>query len=85
MVEPEMAFVELEENMQWAEKLVFNIIKNVLEYCHDELMILERNIKKLESIVPPFPRITYKEAVQILNEMGIVLNTEVILVLPMKL
>ena len=69
MVEPEMAFAELEENMQWAEKLVFNIIKNVLEYCHDELMILERNIKT-RKYSSPFPRITGKEAVQILNENG---------------
>ena len=70
MVEPEMAFVELEENMNWAENLVVNIVKNVLEHYHNELMILERNVKNLERVVPPFPRLTYKEAVRILNNNG---------------
>ena len=70
MVEPEMAFVNLEENMNWAESLISYIIKNVLENCQSDLKTLERDIKQLERIVPPFPRITYKEAVQILNKNG---------------
>tara|TARA_B100000212_G_C27382601_1_gene537774 strand:+ start:3109 stop:4404 length:1296 start_codon:yes stop_codon:yes gene_type:complete len=70
MVEPEMAFVELEENINWAEKLVLGIVKSVLENCYDELVTLERNIKKLERVVPPFPRLTYKEAVRVLNKNG---------------
>ena len=71
MVEPEMAYVDLDENMTWAEQLVGFIIQRVLETCTNELMLLERNTTKLESIVPPFPRITYDEAVGILKENGV--------------
>ena len=70
MVEPEMAFVDLNENMVWAENLVGYIIKSILENCTNELDILERDISKLEKVVPPFPRLSYKEAVQILNDNG---------------
>ena len=70
MVEPEMAFVKLDENMTWAENLVGFIIVRVLENCLMELGTLERDITLLENIIPPFPRITYDEAVNILNENG---------------
>ena len=70
MVEPEMAFVELDENMTWAENLVGFIIQRVLENCMMELKTLERDISILEKIVPPFPRITYDEAIKILKENG---------------
>ena len=70
MAEPEMAFVDLKENMIWAEKLVAFIIKSVLQDCNKELNTLERNIEKLEQVIPPFPKITYKEAVEILKENG---------------
>ena len=68
MVEPEMAYVDLDENMTWAEQLVGFIIQRALETCANELMILERDTTKLESIVPPFPRITYDDAVGLLKE-----------------
>ena len=71
MVEPEMAYVDLDENMTWAEQLVGFIIKRVLETCANELILLERDTTKLESIVPPFPRITYDEAVNLLNDNGV--------------
>ena len=71
MVEPEMAYVDLDENMTWAEQLVVFIIQRVLESCANELMLLERDTAKLESIVPPFPRITYDEAVGILKDNGV--------------
>jgi asparaginyl-tRNA synthetase len=71
MVEPEMAYVDLDENMTWAEQLVGFIIQRVLETCTNELMLLERDTTKLESIVPPFPRITYDEAVNLLNDNGV--------------
>ena len=71
MVEPEMAYVDLEENMTWAEQLVGFIIQRVLETCANELMLLERDTTKLESIVPPFPRITYDEAVSLLKDNGV--------------
>ena len=70
MVEPEMAFVELDENMAWAENLVGFIIQRVLQKCQMELNTLERDIGKLEAIVPPFPRITYDEAAKILKYKG---------------
>ena len=71
MVEPEMAYVDLDENMTWAEQLVGFIIQRVLESCANELMLLERDTTKLESIVPPFPRITYDEAVSLLKDNGV--------------
>ena len=70
MAEPEMAFVDLKENMIWAEELVAYIIKSVLQDCNKELSTLERDVEKLEKVIPPFPKITYKEAVEILNENG---------------
>ena len=70
MAEPEMAFVDLKQNMIWAEKLVAYIIKSVLQDCNKELNTLERNIEKLEQVIPPFPKISYREAVKILKENG---------------
>ena len=70
MVEPEMAFVDLDENMTWAENLVGFIIRRVLENCLMELETLERDIAMLETIIPPFPRITYDEASKIIKENG---------------
>ena len=70
MVEPEMAFVDLDENMTWAENLVGFIIQRVLENCLMELETLERDISMLETIIPPFPRITYDEASKIIKENG---------------
>ena len=70
MVEPEMAFVDLDENMKWAEKLVTYIVSQVLITSYKELDTLERDIKKLENIKGPFPRLTYDEAVKILNDNG---------------
>ncbi len=70
MVEPEMAFVDLDENMTWAENLVGFIIRRVLENCLMELETLERDISMLETIIPPFPRITYDEASKIIKENG---------------
>ena len=70
MAEPEMAFVDLKENMIWAEKLVVYLIKSVLQDCNKELDTLERKVEKLEQVIPPFPKITYKEAVEILIENG---------------
>mgnify|MGYP000275915664 FL=1 len=70
MVEPEMAYVDLDENMTWAENLVGFIIERVLENCIQELAVLERDMATLQSITPPFPRITYDEAAQLLKDKG---------------
>ena len=70
MVEPEMAYVDLDENMTWAENLVGYIVEKVLANCEVELSTLERDIDKLKAIVPPFPRMTYDEAVNLLKDNG---------------
>ncbi|MEC7746475.1 MAG: asparagine--tRNA ligase [Candidatus Neomarinimicrobiota bacterium] len=70
MVEPEMAYCDLDENMDWAEKLVCFIVERVLENSKTELEILERDLYLLERVVAPFPRITYDEAVKILADKG---------------
>ena len=71
MVEPEMAYCNLAQNMDWMESLVSYIIKKVIKECENELNILDRDIKKLECVKSPFPRITYDEAVGILENNGI--------------
>ena len=70
MIEPEMAFWNLEQAMEVAEGLVCSIIANVLSNCRPELNLLERDVTFLENIDSPFPRITYTEAVQILKQDG---------------
>ena len=70
MVEPEMAYVDIDENMTWAENLVSYILDKVLAKCKNELNTLERDISKLENMKPPFPRITYDEAFKLLKERG---------------
>ena len=71
MVEPEIAFCDIDEDMDWAEKLILFIIDRVLENRKNELDVLERDLSKLESIKAPFPRVSYSECVDILNKGGI--------------
>ena len=71
MVEPEIAYAELLDVMQIAEELVFTVITQVLKTRRTELEVLERDIPVLEAMVPPFPRITYEEAIARLQEQGI--------------
>ncbi len=68
MVEPEVAFMDLEGDMDLAEDFLCFIAKRVLERRRKELEILERDISKIESIQKPFPRILYDDAVQMLNK-----------------
>ncbi len=70
MIEPEMAFVEHEENLEIQEQFVSHIVQSVLRNCPSELKTLERDTSKLERIQAPFPRITYDEAVDFLNKNG---------------
>ena len=70
MVEPEMAFGKLPDVMDLGEAFVCHIVKHCLENCQPELTILERNQKELESIVAPFPRISYDEALKVLAKRG---------------
>lgn len=70
MIEPEMAFVEFEENLQVQENYVSFIVQSVLKNCKIELNTLGRDMSKLEQIKAPFPRITYDEAIDFLKEKG---------------
>jgi len=70
MVEPEAAYVELEENNEIQENMIAYIVKQVLEKKKNELKLLERDISKLELIKVPFPRISYDEAIDILKNNG---------------
>lgn len=68
MLEPEMAYCDIGENMEWAEKLIVYIVEQCLENSKEELNLLERDISKLEKIKAPFPRLTYDEAVKLLKD-----------------
>lgn len=70
MVEPEMAYFKLDDDMNLAEEMLVYIVDRVLENRRAELEVLERDISKLENIKGPFPRITYDEAIQILHDAG---------------
>ena len=70
MIEPEMAFCDLKENMDLIEEFITYIVTESLKNCKDELKILERDISFLEKVKSPFPRITYDEAAKILNDNG---------------
>ena len=70
MVEPEMAYADLEDVKAAAEGLVVHVVQRVLETRMADLQALERDISKLENIRAPFPRITYDDAVKRLKEKG---------------
>jgi len=74
MVEPEIAYCDINEDMDWAEKLILFIIDRVLENRKNEFEILERDLSKLEHIKAPFPRLSYTECVELLNNGGIDFN-----------
>jgi asparaginyl-tRNA synthetase len=68
MIEPEIAFCDLDENMEWAERLVAFILERCLDRCEEQLKTLERDVTKLKAVSLPFPRITYDDAVEILKK-----------------
>ncbi|EMI09632.1 asparagine--tRNA ligase [Anoxybacillus salavatliensis] len=70
MIEPEMAFYQFEDNLQVQEQYVSHIVQSVLKHCQLELKTLGRDTSKLENVKPPFARITYDEAIQLLHEKG---------------
>tara|TARA_B100001013_G_scaffold15277_2_gene8757 strand:+ start:456 stop:1748 length:1293 start_codon:yes stop_codon:yes gene_type:complete len=71
MVEPEMAHATLEDATDLAENLVVAVVARVLDRRSNELSFLERDTATLERVQTPFPRITYDEAANILNENGL--------------
>jgi len=70
MLEPEAAYAHLEDMIQLAEGLVSAIVEEVVRSRARELETLGRSVEKLAKIVPPFPRVRYDEAVQILQKAG---------------
>ncbi|MDQ3265466.1 MAG: asparagine--tRNA ligase [Myxococcota bacterium] len=71
MVEPEVAYMTLEEDMELAEQMVSFIVQRCLEKHEKELKeVLERDITKLQNVQAPFPRITYDEAIERLQKAG---------------
>ncbi|OIP61310.1 MAG: asparagine--tRNA ligase [Nitrospirae bacterium CG_4_9_14_3_um_filter_53_35] len=70
MVEPEMAYCDLNQDMDLAEEFVEFVIQRVLENRLPELKIIERDIEPLKRAKRPFPRITYSEAIEILRRKG---------------
>ena len=70
MVEPEIAYCDINENMDWAERLLVFIINSVLDNKTEELKILDRDVDKLKLCTSPFPRISYTECIKILNDSG---------------
>ena len=69
MLEPEIAFCDLEELMEIEENMVSYVVAQVLEKHRRELAIIERDIEKLEAISPPFARVSYDDAVARLQEL----------------
>jgi asparaginyl-tRNA synthetase len=70
MVEPEMAYANLEDVKNLAEAMLCFVVGRVLENRRPELAVLERDITKLEAIKAPFPRISYDDALVILKRKG---------------
>ena len=67
MIEPEVAFADSNDNMDLQEEFICHIVERALDRCRAELEVLERDTGMLESVRPPFPRISYSEVVDRLN------------------
>lgn len=70
MLEPEIAFANLEECIKIQEELIGNVIQKVLEENMEELKVLGREPKRLEEALPPFEKITFADATKILQKLG---------------
>jgi asparaginyl-tRNA synthetase len=68
MVEPEVAYAELDDLMDLGEGLITFVVKRCLERRRGDLQIIGRDVSKLEKVEPPFPRISYDDAVKSLQE-----------------
>jgi asparaginyl-tRNA synthetase len=71
MVEPEVAFNDLNDNMELAEEFLEHVVSSVLKHRTAELKTLERNTKFLENVKKPLPKISYAEAVAILKRKNV--------------
>jgi asparaginyl-tRNA synthetase len=74
MVEPEVAFLEFDGLCELAEDFLCALVERVLERCGEELEVLERDPGPLERVAKPFPRLTYREAVELLRGEGFALQ-----------
>ncbi len=70
MAEPEMAFCSLDPCMEWAERLIVFIVQEVLKCCKKELSLLQVSPQSLQEITPPFPRLHYREAIELLKKQA---------------
>ncbi|MCD6160074.1 MAG: asparagine--tRNA ligase [Kosmotoga sp.] len=70
MNEAEVAYYQHEDNIKLQEELVSYVVRKILENAEDHLRALKRDTKRLEKIVPPFPRITYTDAIKLLQKKG---------------
>jgi asparaginyl-tRNA synthetase len=71
MVEPEVAYADLEDTMKLGEEFIEHIVQTVLSRRASELKILERDFSKLEGIRGPFPRLSYDDALKVLERRGV--------------
>ncbi|MGH9387199.1 MAG: asparagine--tRNA ligase, partial [Vicinamibacterales bacterium] len=71
MVEPEMAYADLNDVIELAEGLVCSVVGRVLDRRQRELKVLQRDTSKLEAVKAPFPRLHYDEAAKILLDKGL--------------
>jgi asparaginyl-tRNA synthetase len=71
MIEPEVAFMDLDEDMDLAEDFLEFIVRRVLETRERELVSLERDLDALRKIKKPYPRLSYDEAVDLLHKAGV--------------
>jgi asparaginyl-tRNA synthetase len=67
MVEPEVAYADLDDVMNLAEDLIVSVVARILDRRQRELKALERDVSKLESVKKPFPRLSYDDAVKVLQ------------------
>jgi asparaginyl-tRNA synthetase len=70
MVEPEVAFANSDANMRLQEEFVSYLVQRAVENCPEELAILERDTGALANVKPPFPRVSYTDAIAFLQEKG---------------
>lgn len=71
MVEPEVAFADLTDTMHLGERLIEYVVQTILAKCGAELKLLERDVAVLDKIRGPFPRISYDDALKVLEKRGV--------------
>ncbi|UCG14697.1 MAG: asparagine--tRNA ligase [Deltaproteobacteria bacterium] len=74
MLEPEVAYADLQDILSLAEELVSHLVNSVLTHKSEELRTVGRDLDKLRLVVPPFPRITYDEALDLLRQRGMAMK-----------